>query len=158
MKPRLSYPKTSPEGVEILGKLEAYIKQSGLEPELVELVKLRASQINGCAFCIDMHTKDARSQGESEQRLYGLSAWREAPFYTPRERAALEWAEHVTLINQNHVPDAVYAQAREHFSEKELVDLTWQLYYQFTGQLAITRWRDLYQPNHPVAKKNTLEK
>jgi len=161
MKPRLSYPKTSPEGVEILGKLEAYIKQSGLEPELVELVKLRASQINGCAFCIDMHTKDARSQGESEQRLYGLSAWREAPFYTPRERAALDWAEHVTLINQNHVPDAVYNQVREHFSEKELVDLT-------LAVIAINSWNRLaisfhtlagsYQPNHPVTKKNTLEK
>jgi AhpD family alkylhydroperoxidase len=161
MEPRLNYPKTSPEGVEILGRLEAYIKQSGLEPGLVELVKLRASQINGCAYCIDMHTKDARSAGESEQRLYGLNAWREAPFYTARERAALDWAEHVTLISQNHVPDAVYNHAKEHFSDRELVDLT-------LAVIAINSWNRLaisfhslagsYQPNHPVAKKHNPEK
>lgn len=155
MEQRLKYPQISPEGVEILAKLEAYIKKSGLEPGLVELVKLRASQINGCAYCIDMHTKDARSHGESEQRLYGLSAWRESSFYTARERAALAWVESVTLISHDHVPDAVYNQARDHFSEKELVDLT-------LAVIAINSWNRLaisfrtpagsYQPNHPITK------
>ncbi len=158
MEPRLNYPKIAPEGIQILGKLEAYIKHSGLEPELIELVKLRSSQINGCAYCIDMHTKDARSHGESEQRLYGLNAWREAPFYTARERAALAWAEAVTLIGRDHVPDEVYNQARAHFSEKELVDLT-------LAVIAINSWNRLaisfrtlagsYQPDHPVAKSST---
>src|SRR6185369_17814569 len=95
-----------------------------LEPKLFELVKTRASQINGCAYCLDMHTKDARHNGETEQRLYGLSAWREAPFYTDRERAALEWTDALTLVAETHVPDEVYEQARQHFSEQELVDLT----------------------------------
>jgi AhpD family alkylhydroperoxidase len=110
--------------VEGLSKLEGYVRKSGLEHSLLELVKLRASQLNGCAYCIDMHTKDARTNGESEQRLYGVSAWHEAPFYTDRERAALAWTEAVTLISQDHVPDEIYAEARKHFSEKELVDLT----------------------------------
>src|SRR5919198_2756433 len=91
---------------------------------LLELVKMRASQINGCAFCLDMHSKDARARGESEQRLYLLNAWREAPFYTERERAALAWTEAVTLITDGHVPDDVYDEVRAHFSEKELADLT----------------------------------
>ena len=95
------------------------------EPQLRELVKLRASQINGCAFCIDMHSKEARAAGETEQRLYGLTAWHEAPFYTARERAALEWAEAVTRLADGPVRDDVFARAREHFSEKELVDLTY---------------------------------
>ncbi len=104
--------------------LESYVRNSGLERSLLELVKLRASQINGCAYCIDMHTKDARAAGESEQRLYALSAWRETPFYTDRERAALKWTETVTLISDGHAPDEVYEEARRHFSEQELVDLT----------------------------------
>jgi len=104
--------------------LEEPLRNSGLEPALRELVKTRASQINGCAYCIDMHTKDARAQGETEQRLYGLNAWRETPFYTDRERAALEWTEHVTLIAEDHVPDELYERVREHFSEEELVKLT----------------------------------
>ena len=104
--------------------LQAYVNQSGLEPSLLELVKMRASQLNGCAFCIDMHTKDARAEGESERRLYGLSAWHETPFYTPRERAALEWAESLTRIASSHVPDELYARTREHFTEAELVGLT----------------------------------
>jgi AhpD family alkylhydroperoxidase len=100
------------------------VRASGLEPALLELVKMRASQINGCAYCLDMHSKDARAAGETEQRLYALNAWRETPFYTDRERAALEWTEALTLITQGHVPDEVYESARKHFSEKELVDLT----------------------------------
>jgi AhpD family alkylhydroperoxidase len=105
-------------------RLEEPLRNSGLEPKLRELVKTRASQINGCAYCIDMHTKDARAQGETEQRLYALNAWRETPFYTERERAALEWTEHLTLIAEKGVPDEVYLRVREHFSEEELVNLT----------------------------------
>jgi len=104
--------------------LEAYIRNSGLEPSLLELIKLRASQINGCAYCIDMHTKDARAGGETEQRLYGLTAWRETPFYSERERAALKWTEALTLISETHAPDEVYEEARKHFSEVEMVNLT----------------------------------
>lgn len=97
---------------------------SGLEPELLELVKMRASQINGCAFCLDMHTKDARAMGESEQRLYLLPAWRETDFYTERERAALAWAEALTEIADDRVPDEVFAEVRPHFSDDELAYLT----------------------------------
>jgi AhpD family alkylhydroperoxidase len=105
--------------------LETYLrKSSGLEPALVELVKMRSSQINGCAYCLDMHSKDARARGETEQRLYCLPAWRETPFYTDRERAALAWTEAVTLITEGHVPDEVFEEARKHFSEAELANLT----------------------------------
>jgi AhpD family alkylhydroperoxidase len=104
--------------------LESYLSDCGLERALLDLVRLRASQINGCAFCIDMHWKDLRAAGESEQRLYELNAWRETPFYTDRERAALAWTEAVTLITEGHVPDEVYAQARAQFSEAELANLT----------------------------------
>ncbi len=104
--------------------LEQYIRQSGLEESLILLIKLRASQINGCAYCIDMHWKDARALGETEQRLYGLDAWREVAYYTERERAALAWTEAVTLIAEGHVPDSVYEEVKPHFSEKELADLT----------------------------------
>jgi len=116
--------------------LEKYVHHSALEPSLLELVKLRASQINGCAYCIDMHTKDARAAGESEQRLYALTAWQETPFYSVRERAALAWTEAVTLIAGEHVPDDVYEQAREQFGEKELVDLTMAV-------IAINGWNRL---------------
>jgi len=104
--------------------LEKYIAESGLEPKLVHLVKMRASQINGCAYCLDMHSIDARAAGESEQRLYTLEAWRETPFFSDRERAALAWTESLTLIAQTHAPDNVYADLQEHFTEKEIVDLT----------------------------------
>jgi AhpD family alkylhydroperoxidase len=105
--------------------LETFIRKSSkLEPSLLELVKMRASQINGCAYCIDMHSKDARAHGESEQRLYALNAWRETPFFTDRERAALAWTEAVTVITDGHVPDAIYEEARQRFSEEELVNLT----------------------------------
>ena len=95
-----------------------------LEPSLFELVKIRASQINGCAYCIDMHTKEARRAGETEQRIYALSAWRETPFFSARERAALEWTEALTILHEDHVPDAAFAEVREHFSEEEVVDLS----------------------------------
>jgi len=104
--------------------LEEPLRNSGLEPALRELVKTRASQINGCAYCLDMHTKDARAHGETEQRLYALNAWRETPFYTDRERAALEWTEQLTLIAGKDVPDDLYARVREHFSDEEIVNLT----------------------------------
>jgi len=107
-----------------MSQLEQYVRNCGLEASLIELVKIRASQINGCAFCIDMHTKDARAAGESEQRIYLLSAWRESPFYSERERAALEWTEALTLIADNHVPDEIYASVRPHFTDEELANLT----------------------------------
>lgn len=121
---RLDYATLAPEAIAALRRLEAYVRQSGLEKPLLELVKLRASQINGCAYCIDMHTKDARAAGETEQRLYALSAWEEAPFYTERERAAMAWTETVTLVSETHIPDEAYEEVRRHFSEKETVDLT----------------------------------
>ncbi len=124
MKPRIEYAKVAPEGIKAMRGLESYVRQCGLEDSLLELVKLRASQINGCAYCIDMHTKDARAQGEKEQRLYALAAWEETPFFTERERAALTWAEAVTKIGEGHVPDAIYEQVCRYLSEKELVDLT----------------------------------
>lgn len=124
MKPRIVYREVAPGVMEALSGLERYLAKCGLEPSLLELVKLRASQINGCAYCIDMHTKDARARGESEQRLYALSAWRETPFYSERERAALTWTEAVTLVADGQVPDEVFERVRQQFSEKELVDLT----------------------------------
>ena len=124
MKPRLDYAKVAPGAVHAMLGLEKYVRESGLEQPLLDLVRMRASQINGCAYCIDMHSKDARAAGETEQRLYELNAWRETPFYTDRERAALEWTESLTLISQNHVPDEVYESVRHHFSEAELVGLT----------------------------------
>jgi AhpD family alkylhydroperoxidase len=124
MSRRFAYGQAGNEGVAALAKLEAYVRQSGLEHSLLELVKMRASQINGCGYCLDMHSKDARVAGETEQRLYVLPAWREASFYTARERAALEWTEAVTLISQNEIPDSLYQRMREHFDEKHLLDLT----------------------------------
>jgi AhpD family alkylhydroperoxidase len=104
--------------------LEQYIAACGLEHSLIHLLKMRASQINGCAYCIDMHSKDARALGETEQRLYELDAWRETPFYTDKERAALAWTEAITLVSETHVPDSVYEEVRKYFNEKEIVDLT----------------------------------
>ncbi len=124
MEARLEFHKLVPEAYRAMAGLQSYVENSGLEPALLELVKMRASQINGCAYCIDMHSKDARANGESEQRLYALSAWRETPFFTERERAALAWTEAVTLISQGHAPDEIYEEVRRHFSEKELVALT----------------------------------
>lgn len=125
MKARLEPQKISPAAYQAMLGLEGFVRNSlKLEPSLIELVKMRASQINGCAYCIDMHSKDARAEGESEQRLYALSAWRETPFFTDRERAALAWTEAVTLVSEGHVPDDVYEEARQRFSEEELVNLT----------------------------------
>lgn len=156
MTQRLHYSRVAPEGVENIQNLEKYIHRSGLDPSLIELVKLRASQLNGCAFCIDMHAKDARTGGESEQRIYALTAWRDAPFYSDRERAALGWTESLTLISSNDVPDEIFLEVRKHFTDKELVDLTLAL-------IAINAWNRLaigfrtppgsYKPDHPAAMK-----
>lgn len=124
MKPRIEHGDVAPGAVQAMRGLEGYVRRCGLENSLLELVRLRASQINGCAYCVDMHTKDARVQGETEQRLYAVVVWEETPFYTERERAALAWTEAVTNISEGHVPEIVYECARRHFSEKELVDLT----------------------------------
>jgi AhpD family alkylhydroperoxidase len=124
MTERLNYAKAFPKGIHALIELGKTISSSGLESSLLELVKTRASQLNGCAYCLDMHTKDARAAGETEQRLYALSAWRETPFFTPRERAALAWTEALTNIQQGHAADQVYAEARSEFDEAELVKLT----------------------------------
>jgi AhpD family alkylhydroperoxidase len=124
MKPRMNFYQAAPETVNALMALENQVTSTGLEQSLIELVKTRASQINGCAYCINMHTQDARKHGETEQRLYLLNAWREAPAYTERERAALAWTEAVTLISDTHAPDDVYQEVRTQFSEAETVNLT----------------------------------
>jgi AhpD family alkylhydroperoxidase len=124
MKARLDFRKASPQGDKAMMGLHMFVRNCGLDHARLELVKLRASQLNGCAHCIDMHTKELRADGESEQRLYLLNAWRESPFYSERERAALAWTEAVTLLADSQVPDEVYEQARAQFSEQELVNLT----------------------------------
>jgi len=124
MSSRIEYTKVAPGAYRAMVGLEKYLHDCGLEAALLELVRMRASQINGCAFCLDMHSKEARAAGETEQRLYLLNAWREAPFYNERERAALAWTEALTLVSENHVPDEVYNEARQHFSEQELVNLS----------------------------------
>lgn len=124
MKPRFNAYTIAPEGYKAMSGLEQYLHNCGLEESLIHLVKLRASQINGCAFCLDMHWKDLRALGEDEQRLYSLDAWRECPWYSDRERAALAWTEALTLVTNGHVPDHIYEQVQPHFSEKELTDLT----------------------------------
>jgi len=122
---RLNYTQVAPGAIRAALALDRYIKEeSTLEPELLELLKLRASQVNGCAYCIDMHTKDARKMGMSEQRLYLVSAWHEAPFYSDRERAALAWTDALTMISTDPVSDELYDEIRQHFSEREVVDLT----------------------------------
>ncbi|GEM_PF-23792 len=136
MKARLNYSKVEPDALKAMLGLEEYAANSGLENSLYEIVKIRASQINGCAYCLDMHTKDARKAGETEQRLYALSAWRETPFYSKRERAALEWTEALTLIVGNDVNDSLYEDTRKYFSEKELVALTMAI-------IAINGWNRL---------------
>ncbi len=160
MESRLKYGMIAPEGIRALHRLEEYLKSTKLEPGLLHLVKTRASQINRCAYCIDMHTKDARAGGETEQRLYALAAWQETPFFTERERAALAWTEAITLIGQRSVPDALYEEVRRHFSDKELVDLT-------LGLVAINGWNRLaiafhtvpgsYQPAAHAAADSTKE-
>jgi AhpD family alkylhydroperoxidase len=156
MESRLKAQNVSPGAYQAMFALETFVRQSSkLEHSLLELVKMRASQMNGCAYCIDMHSKDARAAGETEQRLYALTAWRETPFFTVRERAALAWTEAVTLVADGHVPDAVYGQAKEVFSDEELVNLT-------LAVVAINGWNRLaiafravpgdYQPGMYTAK------
>lgn len=136
MKARLDYTKIAPDGLKAMLGLERYVRNCGLERRLLELVKMRASQINGCAFCLDMHSKDARAAGETEQRLYALNAWRETPFFSERERAALGWTESVTRVSKTHVPDESYENVCQHFDEQELVDLTLAI-------VAINSWNRL---------------
>ncbi len=136
MKARLNYSESAPNALKGMLELEKFVHTSGLERPLYELVKTRASQLNGCAYCLDMHTKDARKAGETEQRLYGLSAWRETPFYTERERAALAWTESLTLISGNDVPDELYEATRKYFNEEEIVALTMAV-------IAINGWNRL---------------
>ncbi len=125
MKARIAdFTKIDPKAYQAMAGLEAYVHNSGLEKPLLELVRMRASQINGCAYCLDMHSKDARAAGETEQRLYELNAWRETPFYSDRERAALAWTESLTLVSETHVPDEVFEEVKKHFSEAEIIALT----------------------------------
>lgn len=154
MSTRIDYNKVAPGAFRAMFGLERYIRDCGLEPSLLHLIKMRASQINGCAYCLDMHSKDARAEGETEQRLYVLNAWREAPFYSERERAALAWTEALTLVAEDQVPDEIYNEVRQHFSEKELADLS-------LAVVAINGWNRLaigfrseagtYQPGEAVA-------
>ena len=140
MPQRLNYAKASPDGFKAMRQLQAHVDGCGLEHPLLELVKMRASQINGCAYCLDMHSKDARAAGETEQRLYLLDAWRESPFYSERERAALAWTEALTRISKTKdVPDALYDEVRKHFSDKEIVDLSLAI-------IAINGWNRLAIP------------
>lgn len=136
MEQRIDYQKVSSGAFRAMLGMENHVRQCGLEHSLLELVKTRASQINGCAYCIDMHTKDARAAGETEQRLYALSVWRETPFFSERERAALELTEAVTLITQGGVPDELYQRVREHFTEEETVNLV-------AAIIAINGWNRL---------------
>lgn len=133
---RMNFAEVAPGALKAMMGLEHYAHSCGLEKSLLELVKTRASQINGCGFCLDMHTKDARAAGETEQRLYTLSVWYETPFFTEREQAALAWTEAVTRVADSQVPDAVYQRARQQFSEKELADLT-------LAVVAINSWNRL---------------
>ncbi|HLW33626.1 MAG TPA: carboxymuconolactone decarboxylase family protein [Aequorivita sp.] len=135
-KERMEYFKVDPGALQGMLEMEKYLAQSGLDRTIFELVKMRASQINGCAYCIDMHSKDARLAGETEQRLYGLSAWRETSFYSEKERAALAWTESLTLISENDVPEALYANVKKHFDKKELLALTMAI-------VAINGWNRL---------------
>jgi AhpD family alkylhydroperoxidase len=124
IKPRINYAKAAPGVFDAMHALETYLATCSIEQPLLHLVKLRASQLNACAYCLDMHWKDLRALGETEQRLYSLDAWRECPYYSDRERAALEWTEAVTLVSETQVPDAVYDAVRPHFNDRELADLT----------------------------------
>jgi len=146
MKPRLDYSRVAPDALNAMRALEMRVRQSGIEPRLYYLIKTRASQINGCAFCIHMHTREAREHGETDERLHLLAAWRESPLYSERERAALAWTEAVTLVAQTHVPDEVFEQVRRHFSEEELIWLTLAI-------TTINAWNRLsvaFRAVHPV--------
>ena len=147
MQPRLNHHEAAPEVLDAMLEIETHVRQCGLEPPLLALIKIRASQLNGCAYCLEMHTREARAAGETEPRLHLLAAWRESPLYTPRERGALEWTEAVTLVADTHVPDAAYAAARAVFAEDELVKLTLAI-------SVINAWNRLaiaFRAVHPVA-------
>ena len=144
MKARIDLMRVNPGIVQALLGLERQVRQAGFDSRLLDLVRMRASQINGCANCLDMHSKDARANGETEQRLYGLSAWREAPYYSARERAALDWTEALTLVAQTHVPDEVYERVRVQFSEDELAHLS-------LAVVAINGWNRLNVAARTVA-------
>src|ERR1035437_8997377 len=133
MKTRIDYKQVAPAVFQAMLAFETFVHSCGLDPVLLELIKIRASQINGCAYCLDMHTKDARAQGETEQRIYALNAWRETPFFTEKERAALAWTESVTQVSTSQVPDEVYEIVRQHLDEKEIVNIT-------TAIVAINGW------------------
>lgn len=151
MQARLNPYDAAPKAIEALRALNTYVTGCGLEPSLLELVKIRASQINGCAYCIHMHTKDARAHGESEERLYLLSAWHESPLYSDRERAALAWTDAVTLIAETRVPDAAYEQVRRQFTEEEIVKLT-------VAVSMINSWNRIavsFRSVHPVDAKQS---
>jgi AhpD family alkylhydroperoxidase len=124
MKSKMNYINAAPDAFQAMMAISEYVQECGLEKSILELVKIRASQINGCAFCLDSHSKDARKAGESEQRLYLLNGWRESPLYTPAERAALAWTDALTLVSKTHAPDDAYEALRPHFSNKQIVDLT----------------------------------
>jgi len=151
MPARIDYPKLSASIYRTLFQLQTEIEKTGLDQKTLDLIKIRASQINGCAFCIDMHTIDARAHGESEQRIYALNAWREGPFFNDKERAALELAESVTRISEDHVPDEIFAAVKQHYTDQEIVNLTWAI-------IAINSWNRLaitfraepghYKPQH----------
>jgi AhpD family alkylhydroperoxidase len=146
---RVSLKAAPPGAYEALRGVEGYIQRCGLEKSLIDLVKMRASQMNGCAYCLDMHSKDARRMGETEQRLYLLNAWRESPLYTERERAALAWTEALTRIAETHAPDDVYEEARAQFNEAELVNLTILI-----GQINLwNRVSIAFRAQHPVTAK-----
>ena len=144
MKSRLDYGQVAPKAIKGLLEIENYIHHSNLEKSLFELVKTRASQINGCGYCLDMHTKDARKEGETEQRLYALSAWRETPFFTERERIALEWTEALTLIAGNPISDELYERVSKEFNEQDLIALTMTI-------IAINGWNRLAIPFRTVS-------
>ena len=151
MPARADYARLSAPIYRTLLQLQTEIEKTGLDPKTMDLIKIRASQINGCAFCIDMHTIDARARGESEQRIYALNAWREGPFFTDQERAALELTESVTCISETHVPDDVFEAVKQHYTDQEIVNLTWAI-------IAINSWNRLaitfraepgkYHPQH----------
>jgi AhpD family alkylhydroperoxidase len=156
MPKRIDYARVKRGAYEAMLGLERYVRNCGLDRRMIELVKLRASYINGCAYCVDMHSKDARAAGETEQRIYSVAVWRETPFYSARERAALGWTEAVTLLGRDGVPDEVFDEARRHFSEEELVDLTMAIIViNGWNRLAVGLGADVgsYQPPTPGAKE-----
>jgi AhpD family alkylhydroperoxidase len=144
MKARINLMNVNPGIIHAMLGLEKQVSKGGLDNKLLDLVRMRASQINGCAYCLDMHSKDARAAGETEQRLYGLNAWRETPYYSARERAALEWTEALTLVTEGHVPDEVYERVRPEFSEDELAHLSLAI-------VAINGWNRLNVAARTVA-------